>query len=119
MEECAICLNPVRTTRHSETLECNHIFHKYCFDNWKSSGGTTCPLCRERVVEKPLYNVTLRVENTQTGNVQEHTTQYRTDELGDINIVEMSFDAYSLDDIRAILSPFPGSDFNTLLFDTE
>jgi hypothetical protein len=39
LEECAICLEPMRTIK---TLVCGHRFHEACYKKWIPS----CPLCR-------------------------------------------------------------------------
>lgn len=60
---CSICLNPVRKTRNSIDLRCNHRFHVKCIDEWKRKGATTCPVCRN---EMDGYRVTIRIENIDT-----------------------------------------------------
>ena len=60
---CSICLNPVRKTRNSIDLRCNHRFHVKCIDEWKRKGATTCPVCRK---EMDGYRVTIRIENIDT-----------------------------------------------------
>jgi Ring finger domain len=67
MDECSVCLNPVRCTRASKRLPCNHIFHGTCIDNWLTT-HTNCPNCRSEV-ERPEYRVTIHIENVRNNHV--------------------------------------------------
>lgn len=41
---CANCHEPIETK--SQFLNCGHMFHKHCIEEWASHGGKDCPLCR-------------------------------------------------------------------------
>ncbi|KAM7463613.1 hypothetical protein LguiA_031734 [Lonicera macranthoides] len=50
-EECAICLNKlVYSDKMRELVNCSHVFHYNCLDEWMGKGQVTCPLCREDLV---------------------------------------------------------------------
>ena len=47
MEECLICLNPLRSSRPRgpSELPCGHNFHRRCIEEWRQT-SSTCPTCR-------------------------------------------------------------------------
>ena len=46
-EECSICIDSYENNRTVYILECDHIFHSTCMDEWiKYNNRTICPLCR-------------------------------------------------------------------------
>lgn len=50
-EECMICLDEIseydsEIQKFPVILECGHIFHRRCIQQWKSINHT-CPLCRQ------------------------------------------------------------------------
>ena|GEM_PF-1723632 len=48
-ENCPICIEPLVTPASFELLDCLHVFHKNCIEQWhKTSQKKTCPTCRER-----------------------------------------------------------------------
>jgi hypothetical protein len=50
-EQCVICLENMESTDNNNpllTLECSHIFHKKCIDDWLNR-TQTCPMCRKKV----------------------------------------------------------------------
>ena len=123
MCECSICLNPVRYTRKSKQLECGHLYHGACIDEWISAGGNTCPMCRTEL-DKPKYRVTINVENINTRSVT-------VGEMTDNNIIEMlmsrfnlehdselSFSASNLEELNQIISDF-GINVDALVLDAE
>jgi hypothetical protein len=123
MCECSICLNPVRYTRTSKKLDCGHLYHGTCIDNWISAGGNTCPTCRTEF-DRPTFRVTINVENIRTRAVT-------VEEMTDNDIIEMlmsrfnlehgselSFSASNLEELNQIISDF-GININPLVLDTE
>lgn len=124
MCECSICLNPVRYTRKSKQLECGHLYHGACIDEWISAGGNTCPMCRTQLDSRPTFKMTITIENTRTRNGIIH-------EMTDTDIIEMimarfnleheselSFNANNLEELNHIISDF-NIDINPLVLNTE
>ncbi len=64
-DKCSICLNSVRPTRGVRKLDCGHLFHVRCLNEWKGTGTRTCPLCRKPFDTKK-YKVTMTILNTET-----------------------------------------------------
>jgi hypothetical protein len=122
--DCAICLNSVRQTRGTPQLDCKHVFHTSCFNNWRSQGGTTCPLCRDHI-QKSLYRVHIKIENIETGETQTNTFDRRIggQELNGLERAEIIFDADELQEIHELIDGgFFGlsrSDFDTFTFNTQ
>ena len=122
MCECPICLNPVRYTRASKKLECGHLFHCLCIDQWVSSGGDTCPMCRNQMsdIDVPKYRVTVRVENTETDNVI--VDEIITEFLAEIFQGEINFEANSSEELHNIIRSLGflrGIDLDSLILNAE
>ena len=50
MDECCICLE---TNNCIKFFDCDHVFHKECFDEYFDEGNNqknTCPICKEAVI---------------------------------------------------------------------
>jgi hypothetical protein len=62
--ECPICLAVDSKTKTK--LECGHSFHEECINGWRSTGHTTCPVCRREFV-KPQFRVVLTVTRNDDG----------------------------------------------------
>lgn len=46
-DECAICLLEYKECEICLHLNCEHVFHKSCIEQWiNSSNDSRCPLCR-------------------------------------------------------------------------
>ena len=122
--ECAICLGSVRSTRNSPRLDCGHQFHTTCFNKWKEQGGKTCPMCRD-YIKKPLWKISIHIENTETGNSQTHSILRRVGapELDDLLQAQVGFDVDNLDELQEIFdSGFFGitrADLDTLRSNAE
>lgn len=119
-QECSICLNPVRKTRSTKVLNCGHMYHNTCIDNWILSGGNTCPTCRDGI--KPAFKITINIENVSANN-------NFTDEITDEDVInmlisrfgqnsELSFDIDNLEELNDIISDF-GIDINTSVLNAE
>ena len=121
MCECPICLNPVRYTRASKKLECGHLFHGACIDQWTSAGGDTCPMCRNQLEGTvPKYKVTIRVENTETDTavVDEIITEFIMESFqGEINFEASTSE--ELNNIIRSLGFLRGIDLDALVLNTE
>lgn len=52
IDECVICLNTLCNNELVRQLDCKHIYHKDCIDNWlypryHRDEILSCPLCRQ------------------------------------------------------------------------
>ena len=78
-DDCSICLTNIK--KSSNTLSCNHTFHKDCIDEWLKN-NSTCPNCRttvkiiEKTVPTPIItpNIIINIPITVINNNQ-NTTQ--------------------------------------------
>jgi hypothetical protein len=52
INNCSICMSHYNI-KNLHTLNCNHVFHKDCINEWLTKNNT-CPLCRAIVNIKPL-----------------------------------------------------------------
>ena len=52
-DECAICIEEYKQGENLKILPCKHKFHQKCLDEWLTTSGKTCPLCRDDI-EKAL-----------------------------------------------------------------
>jgi|TARA_B110000093_G_C12561086_1_gene241981 hypothetical protein len=99
---CAICLNPVRETRHNKVIRCGHLFHSHCIENWKARGKQTCPVCR-KIFDGTNFKVTVKIENmlnhsTFTTPVEEENYIFDT--------LDAFFDIEDTDDLESLLRDF-------------
>lgn len=46
--ECIICLDEITNKNECIQLECNHIFHKSCIEQW-TQRQCNCPICRKNI----------------------------------------------------------------------
>ena len=120
-DECSICLNPVRHTRSSKQLECGHLYHRSCVDQWISAGGDTCPVCRNQMRDVvPKYRVTVRIENTETSNIviDEILSEFIAETFqGEINFETDTSE--ELNEILRSLGFIRGVDIDSLIFNAE
>lgn len=47
--ECTICCDPINRSRRALALECSHVFHADCIQEWLKAKAI-CPVCRTAVV---------------------------------------------------------------------
>tara|TARA_Y100001958_G_C21247511_1_gene578931 strand:- start:5061 stop:5441 length:381 start_codon:yes stop_codon:yes gene_type:complete len=47
-DSCSICLEKYKLNDMINRLNCNHIYHKECLDNWIQNNN--CPLCRSIII---------------------------------------------------------------------
>jgi hypothetical protein len=127
--ECSICLNPVRFTRKSKQLECGHLFHGACIDDWILAGGDSCPMCRSKVT-KPSFKVTITIENTNANSFSEEITDEdviqmiltRFNVQDEFLTTDFVLSADNLEELDHIISDFGfsrGVNLNTLVLNTE
>lgn len=45
-DSCAICLEKMEDEDNVRGLECAHVFHVACVDEWLSRQQPSCPVCR-------------------------------------------------------------------------
>lgn len=119
VETCSICLNEVRSTRHTQPIRCGHVFHAHCLEKWKKKGKNTCPVCR-KVFDAKNFHVLLTVTNNYTGTSNALT-------LGESGIFNV-FDVFDLnmefDEIVDLDSLFSDlgmtlADLDPIVFDAE
>eukprot|EP00929_Paragymnodinium_shiwhaense_P089715 TRINITY_DN4988_c0_g2_i1.p1 TRINITY_DN4988_c0_g2~~TRINITY_DN4988_c0_g2_i1.p1 ORF type:complete len:210 (+),score=27.55 TRINITY_DN4988_c0_g2_i1:186-815(+) len=48
---CAVCLEAVDNTCSSRLVRCGHRFHENCIGQWFARGSTTCPSCRDDILD--------------------------------------------------------------------
>lgn len=62
---CSICL--LKLKKNEKSLNCNHMFHTKCIDEWISNNNT-CPLCREIIptITKLPKNVVINIYQPTT-----------------------------------------------------
>ncbi len=66
--QCAICSDLLRK---SVSLNCGHLFCKFCVDKWKkksktlATGKPTCPICRRHItMQAPIRSIDCFIEKT-------------------------------------------------------
>jgi hypothetical protein len=52
---CSICISNLKNTNNLHTLNCSHVFHKNCINEWLTKQNT-CPMCRA-IVNTQLVNI--------------------------------------------------------------
>ena len=66
--ECPICFNQFVIYKQTVLLDCSHLYHQNCLDNFEkfdkeanhdlpSSGQHSCPMCRHPNYKKILVNL--------------------------------------------------------------
>ena len=59
---CNICFDDFNSESQTYTMECEHVYHKYCLQKFISHGGKiekrTCPYCRSNFDTKKFINET-------------------------------------------------------------
>ncbi|XP_050206965.1 uncharacterized protein LOC126656432 [Mercurialis annua] len=61
--QCAVCLSEFKEGEKVRNLECKHMFHKGCLDQWLKQCKSTCPLCRNKVVADEVVDSYRRSKN--------------------------------------------------------
>jgi hypothetical protein len=56
---CLVCLCDYEVREEARKLiNCGHLFHKLCIDQWLTTGRNSCPLCRGQGVDEKTANST-------------------------------------------------------------
>ena len=50
-ERCGICLEEWADEDRCRVLECRHVYHAGCVDEWLVESSNTCPMCRMKGVD--------------------------------------------------------------------
>ena len=48
---CIVCMCEIEENEECKKLECGHIFHSACIDNWLKR-TLECPMCRNIITSK-------------------------------------------------------------------
>jgi hypothetical protein len=48
-EICSVCICEFEDGDELRTLQCGHVYHKECIDQWLSTLSTQCPMCKQDV----------------------------------------------------------------------
>ncbi|KAF2017763.1 hypothetical protein BU24DRAFT_407747 [Aaosphaeria arxii CBS 175.79] len=48
---CVICLDEIEDAAQIRGLDCLHVFHQECLDDWFARCNEYCPLCQRPIVE--------------------------------------------------------------------
>ncbi|KAK8244422.1 hypothetical protein HDK90DRAFT_156601 [Phyllosticta capitalensis] len=52
-QRCLVCLSEYEVGEEARKLvQCGHLFHRECIDQWLTTGRNSCPLCRGQGVEE-------------------------------------------------------------------
>ncbi|KAK8181333.1 hypothetical protein BC567DRAFT_73480 [Phyllosticta citribraziliensis] len=47
---CVICLEQIEDKEKVRALDCNHVFHQHCLDDWYCRWNEFCPLCHRPIL---------------------------------------------------------------------
>ncbi|KAK8164044.1 hypothetical protein IWX90DRAFT_247688 [Phyllosticta citrichinensis] len=47
---CVICLEQIEDKEKVRALDCNHVFHQHCLDDWYCRWNEFCPLCHRSIL---------------------------------------------------------------------
>ena len=113
---CAICLNPVRETRHNKPIRCGHLFHSHCIENWKFMGKQTCPICR-KIFDGGSFRVTLTIENL----IHDRTVVRELEDEFIFDTLDAFFDVEDASELESLLADFgvSMSNLDPLVLNTE
>ena len=50
VQECVICIEPIRNDCKCRMLSCFHIFHAECIENWLVTNAS-CPMCNKQLTK--------------------------------------------------------------------
>ncbi|KAF2877466.1 hypothetical protein BDV95DRAFT_625343 [Massariosphaeria phaeospora] len=60
---CLVCLCNFEVDEEARRLiNCGHLFHKLCIDQWLTTGRNSCPLCRGQGVDEKATDRALRTD---------------------------------------------------------
>ncbi|XP_056018505.1 uncharacterized protein LOC125669920 isoform X2 [Ostrea edulis] len=70
VEECSICRESYREGDDRKTLQCSHVFHASCIEQWLLMRGN-CPNCRAQVADDTLHESEEENDIERTAEVEE------------------------------------------------
>ena len=78
---CAICLSDEIEEREQCTTNCNHAFCLPCLNNWFNQNNTSCPLCRDTIInydtiEGKHYIISVGNNNNNNNNINNNNINY-------------------------------------------
>jgi len=50
-KSCIICMEPLKKGEAVRILECTHVYHSKCIDQWIQESNT-CPMCKNPVIKR-------------------------------------------------------------------
>ena len=59
VQECVICIEPIRNDTQCRMLSCFHIFHSECVEKWLIENAS-CPMCAKVLVSKDDIKLDLK-----------------------------------------------------------
>lgn len=59
VQECVICIEPIKNESKCRMLSCFHIFHSHCIDNWLLNNAS-CPMCNKRLASLEEIKIDLK-----------------------------------------------------------
>jgi hypothetical protein len=59
VQECVICIEPIKNDSKCRMLSCFHIFHSKCIDNWLLNNAS-CPMCNKRLTSQDDIKIDLK-----------------------------------------------------------
>lgn len=83
---CSICMDKLGYQFNIHETECNHLFHKKCFDQWFIL-KKNCPLCRQKIIKHKFNR-----DNIFINEVPEiKTPEPESEDFGRMNIINNLF----------------------------
>ena len=55
-DKCSICLDDMKINQEVIELQCNHIYHSNCINEYLTNYNYKCPCCKEEI-GRPVYNI--------------------------------------------------------------
>ena len=98
-EDCIICLE---NNDVSIKLDCGHILHQNCINQWIEENRNTCPICREYINKCSSCGGELQIENEYENKVipMEHRSSFvRNTTDGDFGVYGVDFEQLCLNRI--------------------
>ena len=88
-DKCSICLMDYEKGDDITLINCNHIYHKNCINNFLNHGPShiqkKCPVCREVIIKSTLshsnYGITLLKKPSYLMEIQKPDYEIKTTEI--------------------------------------
>jgi len=55
-DKCSICLDDMKINQEVIELQCNHIYHSNCINEYLTNYNYKCPCCKEEI-GRPVHNI--------------------------------------------------------------